>query len=369
MLNSFNHSNNIQSKNSKSKNKKYSISIYSNPYNINFPFETNKINQNGVSTMYKMTSDKIQNLNPNTTKEKNKITISNLLSMLHSTDSQLNQPINLSLRNNFQCKNSTMKIKFPAKNSIREESHKHTKAISFNYNKKDISKEKTLKDKIINHNIKLDILKIKRKIMNLSHGKKNKKVKNIKKENSKNINEKNIYSNNNNKLIVKKENSFHQRKPSITYRNLSNKKKCVQKINRIPINKIINKLKNNSNNRQSKSNLKLQKIPLRKNSNSKDKKDLSIGKISNVKNTENTQYTTFKRDSIYSKNLFENLDNSTEGNEFDKLQNDLESLVRKINFDNIKDNLNIFSSDNGSYLSYKKNFNFIFDNEFDDDDI
>ena len=88
-----------------------------------------------------------------------------------------------------------------------------------------------------------------------------------------------------------------------------------------------------------------------------------------MKNTENTQYTTFKRDSIYSKNLFENLDNSTEGNEFDKLQNDLESLVRKINFDNIKDNLNIFSSDNGSYLSYKKNFNLIFDNQFDEDDI
>ena len=368
MLNSFNQSNNLQSKNSKPKNKKYSISIYSNPYNINFPYETNKINQNGISTMYKITSDKIQNLNPNTTKEKNKITISNLLSMLHTTDSQLNQPIYLSLRNNFLCKNRTMKIKFPAKSSIREESSKHTKAISFNYNKKEISKEKTLKDKIINHNIKLDISKINRKLVTLSHGKNNKKIKNIQKEHSKNLNDKNIHYINN-KSIVKKENSFHQRKPSITYRNLSNKKKCIQKINRIPINKIINKLKNNSNNRQSKSNLITKQIPLRKNSNSKEKKDLSIGKHSNVKNTENTQYTTFKRDSIYSKNLFENLDNSTEGNEFDKLQNDLESLVRKINFDDIKDNLNIFTSDNGSYLNYKKNFNFIFDNEFDDDEI
>ena len=176
MLNSLNQSNNIQSKNSKAKNKKCSISIYTNPFNVNFPYETNKITPNNISSMYKITSEKIQNLNPNITNIQNKKAISNLLSILHSKDSQLNQVTNLSLRNNILIKNGGLKIKFPAKNSLREESYKHNKAISFNYKK---SRDKRLKDKekLINK-IKMNITKISKKLNNFSCGKeKNKKEK------------------------------------------------------------------------------------------------------------------------------------------------------------------------------------------------
>ena len=378
MLNSFNYSNNIKSKNSQSKNKKFSISIYSNPYNVNFPFETNKINQNKISSMYKMTSEKIQNLNPNISNNKNKITISNILSILHSTDSQLNQPTNVSLRNNILCKNIAKKIKFPAKNYIKEDIYKHNKAISFNYNRKE-SKEKSLKVKKKTNKMIMDISKINRRLSILSFG--NNNLKNMKKEINKdeynlnnNITNNNITNNNinNNKSLMKKENSFHQRKNSISFRNLSNKKKYMKKINRIPMNKIINKYIN-VNNKKSKSNSKSKKIPNRKNSNIKERKELSYGKLSKKKsdiknNTENTLNTTFKKETI-SKNLFENLDNSTEGNEFDKLQNDLESLVKKINFDNIKDNLYLFNKNNDCYISYKKKFNFLFDNDLENEII
>ena len=245
MLNSLNQSNNIQSKNSKAKNKKCSISIYTNPFNVNFPYETNKITPNNISSMYKITSEKIQNLNPNITNIQNKKAISNLLSILHSKDSQLNQVTNLSLRNNILIKNGGLKIKFPAKNSLREESYKHNKAISFNYKK---SRDKSLKDKekLINK-IKMNITKISKKLTNFSCGKKKIKKKNIKEEK--------------NKLIIKKENSFHERKSSITFRNISNKKKDKE-INKIPINTIINKIRK----------INSKKIPCRKNSNSKEKK-------------------------------------------------------------------------------------------------
>ena len=339
MLNSLNQSNNIQSKNSKAKNKKFSISIYSNPFNVNFPYESNKITQNNISSMYKITSEKIQNLNPNITNIQNKKTISNLLSILHSKDSHINQVTNFSLRNNILIKNGGLKIKFPAKNSLREESYKHNKAISFNYKK---SRDKSLKDKEkLITKIKMNISKISKKLNNFSCGKKKIKKKNIKEEK--------------NKLIIKKENSFHERKSSITFRNISNKKKDIKEINKIPINTIINKIRK----------INSKKIPCRKNSNSKEKKDLS--KHSNFRNTENTEYSTFKRDSSNYKNLFDNLTYSNEKNEFDKLENDLDSLVRKINFDNVKDNLNIFSLHNENYLNFHKYFSCLFDNDFECD--
>ena len=225
----------------------------------------------------------------------------------------------------------------------------------------------------------MDISKINRRLSILSFG--NNNLKNMKKEINKdeynlnnNITNNNITNNNinNNKSLMKKENSFHQRKNSISFRNLSNKKKYMKKINRIPMNKIINKYIN-VNNKKSKSNSKTKKIPNRKNSNIKERKELSYGKLSKKKsdiknNTENTLNTTFKKETI-SKNLFENLDNSTEGNEFDKLQNDLESLVKKINFDNIKDNLYLFNKNNDCYISYKKKFNFLFDNDLENEII
>ena len=88
MLNSLDYSNNIKSKNQKIKNLQYQ----SNPYNVNFPFKINKLNQNKISLMYKVTSEKIQNIKPNISNNKNTIRKSNILSILNSKDSQLNMP-------------------------------------------------------------------------------------------------------------------------------------------------------------------------------------------------------------------------------------------------------------------------------------
>ena len=45
-----------------------------------------------MSLMYKVTSEKIQNIKPNISNNKNTIRKSNILSILNSKDSQLNMP-------------------------------------------------------------------------------------------------------------------------------------------------------------------------------------------------------------------------------------------------------------------------------------
>ena len=357
MLKTFNRKHLIKDNFQKQRNK-FSISIYSNPFNINFPFEGNKINHNQILSNYKRTSEKIQNMYTNISNSNNKLTVSNILSILHSNDSQCNPSINYSLRNNILIKQITKKYKLPAKNSIREKSFNHFKAISINNkNRSEFSKDKLLNEK----NIKKIRINIKSKL-----NKRNTfSFRNETKENIKSTSKDKI-EHNKNKSINKKENIIiHQKKPSITYRNFSNKKK--EKINKIPINKIINKIRSNNIKQFFPSNTKNNIPNLRRNSMSKEKiKDLSIGKERKKtysKNTENTQYTTLKKENINLRNIFEDLNNSNEGNnEFDKLQNDLDSLIRKIDFNDINHHLNIFEQDDKDYLNYKKYFNKTFEN-------
>ena len=357
MLKTFNRKHLIKDNFQKQRNK-FSISIYSNPFNINFPFEGNKINHNQILSNYKRTSEKIQNMYTNISNSNNKLTVSNILSILHSNDSQCNPSINYSLRNNILIKQITKKYKLPAKNSIREKSFNHFKAISINNkNRSEFSKDKLLNEK----NIKKIRINIKSKL-----NKRNTfSFRNETKENIKSTSKDKI-EHNKNKSINKKENIIiHQKKPSITYRNFSNKKK--EKINKIPINKIINKIRSNNIKQFFPSNTKNNIPNLRRNSMSKEKiKDLSIGKERKKtysKNTENTQYTTLKKENINLRNIFEDLNNSNdENNEFDKLQNDLDSLIRKIDFNNINHHLNILEQDDKDYLNYKKHFNKTFEN-------
>jgi len=357
MLKTFNRKHLIKDNLQKQRNK-FSISIYSNPFNINFPFEGNKINHNQILSNYKRTSEKIQNMYTNISYSNNKLKVSNILSILNSNDSQGNPSINYSLRNNILIKQITKKYKLPAKNS-REKSFNHFKETSIkSKNRNEFSRDKLINEK----NIKQIRINIKSKLNKRSTF----SFRNETKQNIKSTSKDKI-EHNKNKSIIKKENIIiHQRKPSISYRNFSNKKK--EKIYNIPINKIINKIRSNKNIKQFFPNNKKNNIPnLRKNSTSKEKiKDLSIGKERKKtysKNTENTQYTTFKKENINLRNIFEDLNNSNEGNnEFDKLQNDLDSLIRKIDFNDINHHLNIFEQDDKDYLNYKKYFNKTFEN-------
>ena len=313
MLKTFNRKHLIKDNLQKQRNK-FSISIYSNPFNINFPFEGNKINHNQILSNYKRTSEKIQKMYTNISYSNNKLKVSNILSILNSNDSQGNPSINYSLRNNILIKQITKKYKLPAKNS-REKSFNHFKETSIkSKNRNEFSRDKLINEK----NIKQIRINIKSKL---------------------------------------------NKRSTFSFRN---EKK--QKIYNIPINKIINKIRSNKNIKQFFPNNKKNNIPnLRKNSTSKEKiKDLSIGKERKKtysKNTENTQYTTFKKENINLRNIFEDLNNSNEGNnEFDKLQNDLDSLIRKIDFNDINHHLNIFEQDDKDYLNYKKYFNKTFEN-------
>ena len=97
------------------KKNKYSISIYSNPYNINIPFINQPKKQN-VSTMYKATSDKIQNINPQKKKNEYKLTLTNLFHILQTTTAPFNKCINQSYQTKLSTqKNQNKKTVIPAK--------------------------------------------------------------------------------------------------------------------------------------------------------------------------------------------------------------------------------------------------------------
>ena len=88
----------------KNNKKKISISIYSNPYSIKFPFSNQPNLNNNLNNLYKITSEKIQN-NKNDNKHEHKLTISNLLSMVQSNNSILHNSINKSVRNQVNLRN------------------------------------------------------------------------------------------------------------------------------------------------------------------------------------------------------------------------------------------------------------------------
>ena len=97
------------------KKNKYSISIYTNPYNINIPFINQPKKQN-VSTMYKLTSDKIQNINPQKKKPQHKLTFSNILNIPQTTTAPFNKCINQTHQTNyFTQKNQQKQPTLPAK--------------------------------------------------------------------------------------------------------------------------------------------------------------------------------------------------------------------------------------------------------------
>ncbi len=139
-------------------NKKISISIYSNPYSIKFPFSKQPILNNNLNNLYKITSEKIQN-NKNENKHEHKLTISNLLSMVQSNNSISHNSINKSFRNQGNLKKNNLKYfvtsKFNFHNFINEENknkskNKNNNNKQFNQSnqKKDKNKEKEEKNEI-----------------------------------------------------------------------------------------------------------------------------------------------------------------------------------------------------------------------------
>ena len=337
------------------KKNKYSISIYTNPYNINIPFINQPKKQN-VSTMYKLTSDKIQNINPQKKKPQHKLTFSNILNIPQTTTAPFNKCINQTHQTNyFTQKNHQKQPTLPAKiPHTKANNNSHIKNYSISITKRkhtlDAQHHRRYKEEGLFFEIekKIAILKKhshKKTKTNINNNNNNNNNNNHKKTNKKNsfsisINPLNNNTNNNNKNIITtrnvnmnkcntnmfkyKNNSLHhERAISFSYRdiphnnnnnNIKRKQHIKQHIINIP-NKINKETINNKI-------LHIQKkgiIPcyhtnhnIIKRPQSKEQKVSSISKklinkqnkqqrpdssLSKVKTTDATPYTTLNVDS------------------------------------------------------------------------
>lgn len=344
------------------KKNKYSISIYSNPFNINVPY-LNKPKQSNITSIYKNAGEKISNINPKNKKHEHKLTISNILNILHTTTSTINKKPNQSLlpkKPSFKvhCKPSQI----PAKTSQQNNSTLHGKNYSISISRRKVKNELGLKEDFFSD--------IEKKIAQM---KKNKKYSFSIALNN-NLTKSTRNANNQTKKI------HHERATSFSFRgipvnktttvvtqngtrNLSINSKKNQKIKE-QINKISNKV------------VKIKKsiIPFKQNLQKRiTNKDKSISKetrqikrpdssSSKIKTTDATPHTTLQKDSYISHHKsissFENslFNYSNESNGEEDEFNDINSIVRKINFDNKAiDPNNIFMS-NKNYDIFSKNF-------------
>lgn len=333
--------------------KKFSISIYSNPYNVNAPF-VSKPKQTGLSSVYKMTGEKISNLNNHTKKHEHKLTLTNIMNILHTTTSMINKKNNQSLINKKNgIKISSRQNENPAKKSMKTNSTLHSKNYSISISKRKIKNVLGVKEDFFG-----DI---------------EKKIKEIRKKNNSNVNNTKSTRNPNQSTL-----SHHERATSFSYRNVPiTKETRPTSTNKNKIYKSIGK-KNTKVNQDTKPSNKIIKIkkknilPIKTNqikrfntNNIIHKPVLTRAKrpdisSSKIKTTDATPHTTLQKENSIIENSLFNISN--EFTEEEDAFNDINSIVRRIDFDNNEKGLDIFAiNDNKTY----ENFNEMFITKFE----
>ena len=338
--------------------KKISISIYSNPYNVNAPF-VSKPKQTGLSSVYKMTGEKISNLNNRTKKHDHKLTLTNIMNILHTTTSTINKKNNQSLMNKKNgVKISSRQNENPAKNSMRTNSTFHSKNYSISISKRKIKNVLGVKEDFFG-----DI---------------EKKIKEIRRKN----NNSNVFNNKSTRNPNQSALTHHERATSFSYRNvpITKETRPTSTNSKNIIYKSIGK-KNTKVNQNSKPSNKIVKIkrknilPIKTNqikrfntNNIIHKPVLTRSKrpdisSSKIKTTDATPHTTLQKENSIIENSLFNISNefTEEEDEF----NDINAIVRKIDFNNNEETLDIFSiDDNKSYDNYSKMFITKFEQRF-----
>ena len=290
------------------KKNKYSISIYSNPYNVSIPF-INKPKHSNISSIYKKIASKAILDNSKTKKHEHKLTMTNIINILRTTSTNVNNKTNQTLLQ---------------------------KKKSFQISRIETSKEK---NKSINKLVKGNAVK----------KEETKPKQRMKNQKSFSISINDIIRSNRN-LVDKFKKSHHERSTSFSTRNIIINKNIKAKKNPIE-----NKHTKNENKSKKviipyqQKDLKqiLTKVNIHKTR--QQKRDTSSSK---KKTTDATPYSTVQKDSFINNSKKEeiSIENSlfidiSNDNEEEDPFNDINTIIRRIDYTDQED-LNIFDVEN-----------------------
>ena len=294
------------------KKNKYSISIYSNPYNVSIPF-INKPKQSNISSIYKKIASKAILDNSKTKKHEHKLTMTNIINILRTTSTNVNNKTNQTLLQ---------------------------KKKSFQISRIETSKEKK---KSINKLVKGNIVKKEETISKQR----------MKNQKSFSISINDIIRSNRN-LVDKYKKSHHERSTSFSTRNIIMNKNIKAKKN--PIESKQSKNENKSKKviipyQQKDLKQILTKVNIHKTR--QQKRDTSSSK---KKTTDATPYSTVQKDSFINNNSKKeereeiSIENSlfndiSKDNEEEDPFNDINTIIRRIDYTDQED-LNIFDVEN-----------------------
>lgn len=310
------------------KKNKYSISIYSNPYNVSIPF-LNKPKQSKISSVYQKIATKAILDNSKTKKHEHKLTMTNIINLLRTTSTNINNKTNQTL---LQKKKSFQISKIE---TSKEKDKSINRLVKGNIVKKEptISKQRIKNQKSFSISIN-DIIKSNRNIVD--------KYKKSNHERSTSFSTRNIIINTNNKIVKKNLNESKQQK---------NTKKVIIPYQQRDLKHILTKVNIHKTRQQ--------------------KRDTSSSKL---KTNDATPYTTVQKDSFINNNskkeekeefsIDNSLFNDIQDDEEEDPFNDINTIVRRIDYTD-QDDLDIFDIENNKeYEIFSDAFNAKYDTKY-----